>query len=263
MIAARLVRIAAAAALIAAPRAGLPAFDPVNDDTDIFLANPAYTASRPNVLIVVDNSANWGQNSGFPAPWNTKYDGVKNALVAISQDSTIINSSYNIGLALWAETGGNNNTVGGGYLRFGIRQMTGDPLDTATNRGRFVQVVNNLEKSTGTGDGTNNTDYSLAMYEFYQYFAGLSTFAGHGKDKTDAGDSVYVTGLGRLPLAGSPLPAIAANKTSVAQQYVSPIQDSCQKNFLIVISNGSASDPNSSLADAQAKLASMASTISS
>ena len=35
------------------------AFDPVNDDTDLFLANPAYAAVRPNVLIFLDNTANW------------------------------------------------------------------------------------------------------------------------------------------------------------------------------------------------------------
>ena len=41
----------------------MSAFDPVNDDTDIFLANPNITAERPNVLIILDNTANW--NTGF------------------------------------------------------------------------------------------------------------------------------------------------------------------------------------------------------
>ena len=47
--------------------AGIPhvnaEFDPVNDDTDIFLANPNVTANRPNVLIFIDNTANW--NTAF------------------------------------------------------------------------------------------------------------------------------------------------------------------------------------------------------
>src|SRR5919108_165220 len=45
-----------AAALALAAPAGFGAFDPVNDDTDIFLADPAFNAERPNVLIIMDNS---------------------------------------------------------------------------------------------------------------------------------------------------------------------------------------------------------------
>jgi len=40
-----LSRIVAALILIVAPSAAWPVFDPVNDDTDIFLANPAYYVS--------------------------------------------------------------------------------------------------------------------------------------------------------------------------------------------------------------------------
>ena len=47
-----------AAALFSIP-AAMSAFDPVNDDTDIFLANPSIAAERPNVLIILDNTANW------------------------------------------------------------------------------------------------------------------------------------------------------------------------------------------------------------
>ena len=43
------------------------AFDPVNDDTDIFLANPSNPAVRPNVLIVLDNTANWNRTVGTGA----------------------------------------------------------------------------------------------------------------------------------------------------------------------------------------------------
>ena len=68
MCAAKLLRLAAAAALLAVPPAGWTAFDPVNDDTDIFLANPSFSATRPNVLIFLDNTANWGQTTGGAAP---------------------------------------------------------------------------------------------------------------------------------------------------------------------------------------------------
>ncbi len=47
--------------LIATPGVVQGAFDPVNDDTDLFLTNPNVTSDRPNVLIVLDNTANWNQ----------------------------------------------------------------------------------------------------------------------------------------------------------------------------------------------------------
>ena len=48
-------------------------FDPVNDDTDIFLANPSIISNRPNVLLYIDNTANW----------NTAFANEKTALVNV------------------------------------------------------------------------------------------------------------------------------------------------------------------------------------
>ena len=51
------------ALLLSVAPLAMGAFDPVNDDTDIFLANPNITSERPNVLIILDNTANW--NTAF------------------------------------------------------------------------------------------------------------------------------------------------------------------------------------------------------
>src|SRR5690242_2654607 len=37
-----------------------------NQDIDLFLVNPAVAAGRPNVLIIWDNTANWGATGGGP-----------------------------------------------------------------------------------------------------------------------------------------------------------------------------------------------------
>jgi len=76
----------------------LAAFDPVNDDTDIFLANPSIAAERPNVLI---NTANW----------NNAFTNEKNALVQVVNGLT---DQFNVGLMLFPETGGGNDSVDGG-----------------------------------------------------------------------------------------------------------------------------------------------------
>ena len=241
-----LATVVAGLALACAP--AFAVFDPVNDDTDIFLANPNLTATRPNVLIFLDNTANWSQSSGG----TTKYTAVRAALNAVMNG--VVTDSFNVGLSLFVETGSPNNNTDGAYIRYGIRQMT------AANKTLFTGLVSALDEG---GDKGNNATYSLAMSEIYRYFAGISSYAGHGKNKSDAGGYIY-SGSSRVALAGSPLPqsALPASASPAptgsgsAASYTTPIADGCQKNFVIVVSNGEASDNASSLSTAQAHLTS-------
>ena len=199
------IRALSTAALLAAPLTGWPVFDPVNDDTDIFLANPAFTAVRPNVLIFVDNTANW----------NTAFDTEKAALQAFFGGLT---DTVNVGMAMFVETGGGNDSVDGAYMRFGIRQMTD------TNRTALAGQVNSLDR---LGDKSNNAVYSLAMDEMDRYFAGTASYSGYGKVKRDyAGNTADNAAAASLP--GNPF--TSAGSTT----YVSPIVDGCQKNFIVV-----------------------------
>jgi hypothetical protein len=59
MTARKLIASLAGACALAYSGMVLPVFDPVGDDTDIFLANPLLEATRPNVLFFFDNTANW------------------------------------------------------------------------------------------------------------------------------------------------------------------------------------------------------------
>jgi type IV pilus assembly protein PilY1 len=250
----RTFALAFLAASLLASGAAMAAFDPVNDDTDIFLANPAFTATRPNVLLFLDNTANWAQSTGGVAPLDTKYGGVRTALTSVISG---LSDAYNVGLATFVETGSPNSSIDGAYLRYGIRQMT------ATNKPFLTSVINSLDIN---GDKGNSAVYSLAMNEMFNYFAGRNSYSGHGKDKADAGDSVWFA-AGREPHPGSPagapfsaagLPAPTGSGT--VQTYVSPITDACQKNFIIVISNGEANDNTSSLSTAQGFLAGITGT---
>src|SRR6185369_16576926 len=90
---------------------GHASFDPIGEDIDIFLANPSITAERPNVLILLDNTANW----------NTPFSVEKAALVSVVNS---LNDGYNVGLMMFPETGNPNDNVDGGYVRFAVRQMT-------------------------------------------------------------------------------------------------------------------------------------------
>ncbi len=241
----RILATAFAAASLALIAPADAAFDPVNDDTDIFLANPAFSAIRPNVLLFVDNTANWSQNSGG----TTKYDAVRAALNATL--TNVVTDAYNVGMAMFVETGSPNNNTDGAYPRFGVRQMTGTAGDASTNKGKLISMINGLSSNSDKGNGAV---YSLASAEIFKYFAGKTSYSGHGKDKADGGGTVYFSS-GRQTLSGSPLAAAALpapNGTSAAQTYVSPIVDSCQKNFVIFISNGEAGDNSSAISTATA-----------
>ena len=242
-----LILVLLSASLAALATTARAAFDPVNDDTDIFLANPSFASTRPNVLIFIDNTSNWSQSAGT----GTKYDGVRAALKAVLTNT--VTDAYNVGFAMFVETGNPNNSTDGAYIRFGVRQMTGTAADVTTNKGRLIKMIDALDQN---GDKGNNATFSLAMSEMFNYFAGRTSYSGHGKDKADAGDSVYVTGntpSPRVSHAGSPLGAgvlpVAGPPSSpgAAAAYVSPIVDGCQKNFIIFISNGEAKDNSDSI----------------
>ena len=191
------------------------AFDPVNDDTDIFLANPNITAERPNVLIILDNTANW----------NNAFTNEKSALVSVVNG---LDDRYNVGLMMFPETGGGNDSVDGGYVRFHVRQMS------TTNKTALSSLVGALNQ---TSDKGNNGTTGLAMYEAYRYYGGLTSYASFGKVKTDYAGNATNNPFA-APLTDHALPA-SPNASSL---YTSPVADGCQKNYIIYISNGPANE---------------------
>src|SRR5438067_11802538 len=219
-----------AVALTLAAPAGFGAFDPVNDDTDIFLADPAFNAERPNVLIIMDNTANW----------NPPFTAEKTALVNVVGT---LSDGLNVGLGMFTETGSGNGGNDGMYIRYAVRQLT------ATNKSAFQALVNSLDQ---TGDKSNGGNAALAMYEAYLYYAGLSAYAGSGKVKRDYAGNTAGGPAGAVP--GS-FPGNAFTNGS-STTYVSPIVSPCQKNFIIYISNGKAQDNTNDLGSSLAGLTS-------
>src|SRR5688572_25398249 len=147
----------------------LAAFDPVNDDTDIFLANPQLPAERPNVLLVLDNTANWNQ----------AFENEKLALKSVVDGLT---NQYNLGLMMFPETGAPNDAADGGYVRYHVREMND------TNRAALSKLIGGVNGVGGfdiNSDKGNNATTGLALHEAYLYFSGKTSIASHGKVKTD------------------------------------------------------------------------------
>lgn len=204
---------------------GFAAFDPVGEDIDIFLANPAVTAQRPNVLLMLDNTANWNQ----------AFVNEKSALVTVV---TGLTSEFNVGLMFFNRSAGGEAEPHGAFVKFGVRQML------KTNQDALSNLVNNLDPN---GDQGNANVISEMINEAYRYWAGLPAYRGFGQTARD-----YPGNLANPYAKDLPGNAFASG---TSQNYISPITDGCQKNFQIFISNGPANENTATLADMQEKLA--------
>ncbi|MBS1188297.1 MAG: hypothetical protein H6R10_89 [Rhodocyclaceae bacterium] len=207
------------------------AFDPVHEDIDIFMTNPSITSQRPNILIVLDTTANWG----------SYFASEKSALISVIGGLT---ENYNVGLMLF--TGG---SIQGAYLRYAIRQMTN------TNKSALQGLVNELSDGSSasfTGDKTNNAAIGQAMNEAYRYFKGEPSYSASTQSqhdpRTDYGGNANNSWI--TSLAGNAFTSTPAVNTP----YNSPVTNACQKNFIIYISNGKVSNQSDETTSAKTQL---------
>ena len=153
------------------------------EDTDIYASTDTSGGKNPNILVIIDNSANWASAS---QKWP---DGIKqgeselNALRVVTGE---LGPDVNLGLMMFTPGGGSNPN--GGYVRYAIRTMN------AINKGALAELIGN---PTGCTDGFNSlnatrnciyknfnapaekvgsakTDYSAVMFEAYKYFGGFT-----------------------------------------------------------------------------------------
>lgn len=183
------------------------------EDTDIFLAAPVARTANPNVLIILDNSANWsGTLSGSGRSSVKKFDQEITAIQNILGSVTDVN----IGLMMVTKQGSDS----GGYVRSAISSNLSD-------LSRLVGRLNvNSDKTSG------DVPYGAAMFEAYKYFGG-------GDTSTVPPASIGSEGYGPLAYIGHRESARDSSAfVGTSDFYDSPITDACQKNYIIVISNG-------------------------
>ena len=211
----------------------------VAEDIDIFSQNTTITPQAPNVLIVLDSSANWSQSFGG----GTKFSAEKTALTAVV---TALKTQFNLGIMMYTETGGGNSNTDGGYVRFAIQGMTDTSGNATPARNCLLKMVGGgttctLSNSTYytnldiTADKSNGGKIGVTMLEAYDYFAGVNAYGGTNKVKADY-TRAFTSGLITGP------------------QYKTPVAIGCQKNFIIVINNGPFSDNSSDTATATSQL---------
>lgn len=180
-------------------------------DLDLYVNNVtgSLVSDRPNVLFIIDNTANW--NGEFLV----ERQALINTLSSIQPDK------FNIGFMFGSETGKGVDGPEGGYVRAAIR-----PMNTA-NKTLYQSLLRNLDQ---IGDKANGGSSSLVMAEAYLYFSGGKTYGSAGKIKTDF--------LGSRNHAVHALPGNALNSISAATYNTPVAPGSCARNYIIYLSNG-------------------------
>ena len=204
-----------ALALAAAPAAHA-------EDIDIY-SLPNTEGFRPNVLILLDNSANW--SASIPTPIcsaagaavrasspnkeeGTKMGAQKCALYRLIASMSVADlSQFNFALMMF-----NESPDAGGYPRKAFFHVT-----TAADRQALLDVISGLRINA---DKTNAASTAESFYEAYQWFMGSTVHLGN---KT----------------ATKHDPAAFSDNSKT--RYVSP-GVGCAKNHLIYLANGSPGD---------------------
>jgi len=218
------------------------------EDIDIY-GEPNSNTDRPNVLFILDSSANW--SSSIPAancyyrdngvvttngPKASNPDQEQGKKMAIekcalynlvdalpvdpAQDADH-NALFNVGFMLLNESPNN-----GGYPRKAFTALT------TNNKAALKTLISGL---TIGGDKGSNADFARSLYEAYLYFKGMTPYQGALAPKRDT-----------AAFSGS--------------RYNSPAGASCARNYVILIANGSPESSENN--DALAKLTAVGGNIS-
>lgn len=210
------------------------------EDIDLFVGLPPSAADAPNVLIILDNTANW--NTAFTNEIAALKSVVEN--LPVNTDGT---AKFRVGLMLFTESGGGNSGPDGGYVRAAVRPLNG------ANKIKYSALLNSLHVND---DKSNGGKLGNTMADAYYYFSGAAPYTGNNKVKTDYNGNTSGTAASNAVYA---LPGNALS-AKAGSPYLSPVvPGSCAKNFIIYISNGAAQDNNADIAAATTQLSNAAS----
>lgn len=222
---------------------------PRAEDIDLFVGMPPATAADlPNVLLIVDNTANW----------NKVFSNEMAALNSAVEKLPASPAKFRLGMMMFTERDPGDAGTDGAYVRAAIRTLDID------YKNKFLDLVTALNDD----DKGNGGNAGLSMAEAYRYFSGKAPHGGNNKNKADYNGNVYDDGDKKNIEINAANKAIwnldynALNSRS-ATSYNSPIlPNSCAKNFIIYISNSAPNDNASETKEASDMLNAAASAIS-
>ena len=228
----------------------------VAEDIDLFTNPDTSKATAPNILVILDNSANWNRNDQNwvdPLKQINPFKQGQSELRALRtlMDDPNMTDAVNFGLMMF-NSGGPADSA---YIRFQVQPMT-----TEAKNG-FKEMIgdNNCVNGTNSFNGTPNclfknfsssseqtnsasTRYSAALFEAFKYFGGYTEPAKAALDQP--GSPVDRTHFGRARYGAlSPnTDAKAWKDAGTKLEWGGPTRpdggENCAKNFVIFIGNG-------------------------
>jgi type IV pilus assembly protein PilY1 len=235
-------------------------------DVELFTGTNPAAATKPNVLIIIDNTSNWGQNLGGLPAWNPELLALSNTVQGLLANG--YGDKVRVGMMMFVPGGvGLPSTYGsgngdGGYVRFAVRDMNATNAAQLSKlalgiRDRMINVSN-----AQSIEGANNAGYSQSMAEAYYYYFQKAIRVGFGDSKRDCGtlntNNVYTgsTAASSYNLISPALTPYAYSgcgsgditkpndfnsaASNAPVNYVPPpeVSNMCQRNYIIFISNG-------------------------
>ena len=196
------------------------------DDTDLFNQPPGTNPPAPNILFILDNTANWSRASqkwvGSATAGDAEILAIKNFVAGLTKPA-------NVGLMEYTVTG-----QAGGYVRYGVRDMT-----VAANNTALQNILSGISVNS-PAEKVNQSSGSIAntLYEAWLYLKGSASWAGMDASADYSGN----TGL--TPAGKSLTGGFAYKGSSSNAAYNSPIGTNCAKTYIIFIgNNGPAASP--------------------
>ena len=187
------------------------------EDIDLFAGLSPATTDVPNVIFVLDNTANWNQ------PFTAEMTALSAAFASLKPDR------FRVGLMMFTETGNGNSNSDGAYVRAAVRLM-----DDGTKI-KYGELIRSLDKGADTSNGGK---VGKTMVEIHRYLTNGAPLAGNNKLKTDfVGNATGSTASKAIyNLAGNALSGIGGTT------YNGPSTSNCSGTYIIYISNGAPQD---------------------
>lgn len=204
----------------------------VADDTDIYNNKDALRNVRPNVLLVLDTSGS--MNEKVPGSTDIRIQVMRDALEKILKDESL-HGQVNIGLARF------NNT-------------TGSVIYPAVelNDANAKTLIDRLKNHMGP---TGNTPLVPAFYEGVRYMLGMKVDGGLSRGGQSTAERIShedtLEGGSWSKATSSLCKSKDSSSTSCRDEkwlgeptYISPIENACQPNHIVVLTDGEANRNN-------------------
>ena len=211
------------------------------DDTEIFVSS----GNTANVLFVFDLSGSMG-SSPDSSTSKSKYQILQESLTTVLNNLKT-KSNLQIGLSLY---GVNSQTTG---IRWPVRSISEDATltDSAITAGTY-QTYSIILKQLADYGVDGGTPIVTALYEAALYYMGSPVSYGNGGRKPPLWNgSTYAGGDENAAHPASYTPATAWNAGTssfdASAKYISPITNSCEKSYVVLMSDGQANSPNTTI----------------